>query len=352
MNPTSAHAARHNDAVSADHPRGRPGFVNVAHEAGDPADPHVLTLDPIPGAPRVAREWVARKLVGWPAPGVENASLVVSELVTNAVLHAGTPIELRCVLDSFHVRLEVRDERADAPMLKAHASDASTGRGLRLVATLADEWGVSTADDAKVVWCVIGAHPGPSRLAQARRFARAVPLPGDGDPEPSGPGRASSGDGARVGGDDRSVRVAMLNLPLGMYDELGEHAEAVVRELALVAQSAAGRSGADAPEGLLVLAEGVRADFAPATRALRAQVERARGAGAETVDLELDVPAELLETLVALADRFDALDRHCEAGDLLTLASSPAQRRFRRWFADQLARQAGGLPPSPWAHGD
>lgn len=352
MNSLPGGAARHNGTVSARRPRDRDPASNRAPAASGAGDPHAITLAPIPGAPRAAREWVAAKLAGWPAPGVENASLVVSELVTNAVLHARTPIVLRCVPAVSRARLEVRDELGDAPMLKAHTSDSPTGRGLRLVASLSEEWGVSTAADAKVVWCVVDAYPAPTRLEQARRFTRAAASTDGGDVGPAGPGPAGAHEeGAHGGVDGVSVRVTLHGLPLGVFDEAGEHSDAVVRELALIAQSAGRVRGADVAHGLLELAEMVRADVTRAARPLREQVERARDAGADALDVELDVPVEHLETLVALAARFDELDRYCEEGELLTLASSPAHRRFRRWFADQLVRQAGGLSPVPWARG-
>lgn len=330
--------------------RHRPG-------AGNP-----LTLAPSPDAPRIAREWISARLAGWPPSGVANAALAVSELVTNAMLHAGTTIVLRCEPTASHVRLEVCDARADVPVPSTHPGDASTGLGLRLVSTLAEAWGVTASEDAKAVWCVISAEPSPRDPGGDRHATGGTTPEGAADAHlPTL--RIVRDDTERAEG--RAVRVALLNLPLSVYDAVSRHADAVARELALIAQSADprtpdgpsadprtrdGTSGYAAPRALVELAERVRADFARVAHPLRDQVAHARDAGAATVDLVLDVPVDALESLRALADEFDEADRYCETGDLLTLASPPSLRRFRRWYATQIVGQSHGLAPTPWAH--
>lgn len=80
------------------------------------------------------------------------ATLLVSELVANAILHAHTVIGVRVMLDSAVVRIEVRDGSRRAPNHKRYSSLATTGRGLLLVQELATEWGVDMDDDGKSVW--------------------------------------------------------------------------------------------------------------------------------------------------------------------------------------------------------
>ena len=72
---------------------------------------------------------------------VDTAILLTSELVTNAVLHARTDVQVTVVVDD-GVRIEVHDESALLPASRTHALDSMTGRGLHIVGQLADDYGV------------------------------------------------------------------------------------------------------------------------------------------------------------------------------------------------------------------
>lgn len=84
--------------------------------------------------------------------------LLVSELVTNAILHAGLTfgLELKQVDDN-KLRIEVRDP-SPAPVQPRHfTTDAGTGRGFMLIEALAIDWGWDAGPDGKVVWFEVGA---------------------------------------------------------------------------------------------------------------------------------------------------------------------------------------------------
>jgi anti-sigma regulatory factor (Ser/Thr protein kinase) len=95
---------------------------------------------------------------------MESSRLIVSELVTNAIVHAGTHIGMRCVLDvsNCSVRIEVTDMRPEAaPVLRPHEDiDDIGGWGLRFVSTLGSNWGVATSEHHKTVWCDVDAPHG------------------------------------------------------------------------------------------------------------------------------------------------------------------------------------------------
>ncbi|KIF77643.1 PAS/PAC sensor protein [Streptomyces sp. 150FB] len=121
--------------------------------AGDVAEWR-LALDPREVAR--ARRLVRERLLDWNLPeAVENAELMVSELVTNAVRHGRTrSVDLRLVRDDDTDALlcEVADdEPAPATLLDAGENDTA-GRGLRVVSGLAREWGSSTTARGKTVW--------------------------------------------------------------------------------------------------------------------------------------------------------------------------------------------------------
>jgi anti-sigma regulatory factor (Ser/Thr protein kinase) len=84
---------------------------------------------------------------------IEIATLLTSELVTNAVLHAAPPVLLRARITEAVIRVEVHDSGTSmlpAPR-KSRAADL-TGRGLTIIEALAYRWGVDPTSDGKCVW--------------------------------------------------------------------------------------------------------------------------------------------------------------------------------------------------------
>lgn len=80
------------------------------------------------------------------------ARLLTSELVTNTILHARTEVDIHVVREGDRVRIEIEDHAGGTPAPVKRAQDATTGRGLQIVAGMASAWGVSPRDDGKVVW--------------------------------------------------------------------------------------------------------------------------------------------------------------------------------------------------------
>jgi anti-sigma regulatory factor (Ser/Thr protein kinase) len=83
--------------------------------------------------------------------------LLVSELVTNAVLHARSEVELRLSNSADAVRVDVVDASTRPPVLRTRDDAAMTGRGLALVAELSAQWGVEETEGGKSVWFVVAA---------------------------------------------------------------------------------------------------------------------------------------------------------------------------------------------------
>lgn len=80
------------------------------------------------------------------------ATMLVSELVANAVLHTGTPIEVVVCPELDGVRVEVHDGSPQLPVRKYYSNMSGTGRGLLLVERMASEWGSDRTTGGKVVW--------------------------------------------------------------------------------------------------------------------------------------------------------------------------------------------------------
>ena len=124
-----------------------------------------LEVRPDPSEVGRARRWARSRLAGSgiraDEPLAETLVLLVSELVTNAVVHTGRSAVLRLVLpgavteetEEATVRLEVDDVSDRAPVLRCAGGEATGGRGLALVDGLADRWGWSREGTGKRIWC-------------------------------------------------------------------------------------------------------------------------------------------------------------------------------------------------------
>ena len=126
-----------------------------------------------PAAAAAARRFVRETLRSWPLPGyddrpdtvIDDAVLLTSELVTNAIVHAGTSVHVTCRLSAEAVEIVVLDGKPaqlipDAPRPTGDPAECTSGRGLHLPAELASAWGVTYARAAKAVWFRIGLTAG------------------------------------------------------------------------------------------------------------------------------------------------------------------------------------------------
>jgi len=117
-------------------------------------------LPPVPAGVSDVRRRVRAVLAGWDAGSVEaELLLLLTELTSNVVRHAGTPFDVTLVWDGSRVRCEVADGDPTAPRLRDPAPDDPGGRGLHLVSELADRWGVREAESGKTVWFELTVHP-------------------------------------------------------------------------------------------------------------------------------------------------------------------------------------------------
>jgi anti-sigma regulatory factor (Ser/Thr protein kinase) len=115
-----------------------------------------VELPPEPASATQARRLAREQLASiCPPDALDTVALLVTELVTNAILHARTPMHLQIETRPGHVRLCVEDTSDRQPQLRRYDADAVTGRGLALVEALASSWGVDSTPSGKVVWCDI-----------------------------------------------------------------------------------------------------------------------------------------------------------------------------------------------------
>jgi anti-sigma regulatory factor (Ser/Thr protein kinase) len=110
-----------------------------------------------PTAPRRARDFLSAVCAGWDARGfMEAGSLVLSELVSNAVRHTGTEVEVRLQLADGRLKIEVHDDGGGRPAVVPLERRTIGGNGLDIVSRLSESWGVNPdANGGKSVWCVL-----------------------------------------------------------------------------------------------------------------------------------------------------------------------------------------------------
>ncbi|MFB7647745.1 SpoIIE family protein phosphatase [Streptomyces sp. NPDC001251] len=137
------------------------------------------SFDPVGRSVATARAFVRDTLQGWGyADVVDDAVVLTSELVTNAVVHAGTQADVLCLRSDDGVRVEVADRypEREVPLLGSPADiagpDRENGRGLLLCAALASRWGVEYTPTRKTVWFQLDL---PNRPVGTRSAGPALP---------------------------------------------------------------------------------------------------------------------------------------------------------------------------------
>ncbi|MEU2668761.1 ATP-binding protein [Streptomyces sp. NPDC007164] len=138
-------------------------------------------LDFTPTAQSVSfsRRRTARLVQEWGHPGLAgDAALLVSELATNALLHGairGRLFRVHLTLTATTLRIAVSDPWCDRlPVLREATADECYGRGLRLVARIADRWGVEPRTVGKTVFAELALRQGPD-MPTGPRALRAGP---------------------------------------------------------------------------------------------------------------------------------------------------------------------------------
>jgi anti-sigma regulatory factor (Ser/Thr protein kinase) len=131
----------------------RPRSVSPDRVVSSVSETVRLALRPVPASAGIARRFVSSTLRGWGCDAlVETAVLLVSEVVTNAVLHARSDLEVSVRLVDDEVRVEVTDGSPAEPQRRTAGQTATTGRGLALVEACARRWGVAERPGGKAVW--------------------------------------------------------------------------------------------------------------------------------------------------------------------------------------------------------
>ncbi len=272
------------------------------------------------------------------------AELAVTELVTNAVLHAHTELRLRARCDASALRVEVEDFNARLPVPRVYGPESSTGRGMALVAAVTSEHGVIPTPRGKVVWFAVTTDPPPELEASPEDLLAAWADPEMWADESTPP--------------DRSI--VLVCFPPTLWLAAAQQHDALLRELALC------RAGAGEPVDDLAAADRARSSL---RSALERALWEARAAGQARSPLPPGHPAPLEDVppvvdlwvpltgatsadFAALQDVLDEAQRLAHAGQLLVAPALPEIVALRDWAAEQVIATLAGQPPRPWPGAD
>lgn len=298
--------------------------VNTRHDARVDARVAVdRLLPPLATSASEARRLLRDALDGVEDDSVDAAQVAVSEIVTNALVHAGTEMRLRVLLAGSGLRVELKDGSPHLPRRRDYSTVAATGRGLHMVSEVVDKWGAYPDGEGKVVWFEIVDEDDPA--------------PHGSDVDPSLPARTDH------------LEVELLNVPLLMHAAWQEHAAALLREMLLIRLDedlTAFEEHAAVSDALSVLFEQIPAPD------LGDHPEQIMGAATEPhvslPRLVLRVPRGSLPHFRTLEESLEEAVELAELGELLSPPTQPEIQIMRQWLCGQVLAQAAGHRGIAW----
>jgi PAS domain S-box-containing protein len=269
----------------------------------------------------------------------DTGQLLVSEVVTNALVYAATPIDVCVQADEDGILVQVGDGSRHWPEPRSYGLTAHTGRGLAMLEDMASAWGVVPAVGGKTVWFHLsfdaGAAELPAEQLQPEGLEEAAPQ------EPL--------TGPRV-----TVEVELQNVPLLLHGAWRQHAEAMLREYLLTSldlhldddplavHAAAIDAAAVLSQHIPELDVGSRPEQV-LDRAVEPRVSADR--------VVVPVPVSSVPHFHTLDATLEAAFDLAEEGRLLNPPLQPELRSLRRWMCSQVEGQSRGADPVPWEHG-
>ncbi|MFS3127198.1 ATP-binding protein [Nocardioides sp. Bht2] len=289
-----------------------------------------MTLEPNPRSVQDARRWAAqacRQLDREDLIGC--AELAISELVTNALLHAVPPISLRIRGTRLHPRFEVSDGSAHPPVPNPRMGDddellSTIGRGLGMVAMCSSNWGAYLQRDGKTVWF----EPAASLVDDPSVFGEVYESTSLNRP------KVAPGEGRQI---------HLLQLSVGQFASWSRHFRDLNRELRLLALAHAA-----AYPTARVLSDLFGAFGEQWSKA--SGLDRLDGASDDdprVLDLTIEIAREAPPLMSQMINVLELADAFCRNERMLTLAITPEQAAFQRWlFGELVSQPAGELPRS------
>jgi anti-sigma regulatory factor (Ser/Thr protein kinase) len=253
------------------------------------------------------------------------ASLLISEVVTNALLHASGPVTIEVQQKGGAYRIAVGDRSRTPPTKKGYRVDDSTGRGLHLLELLAAAWGWNRTAGGKIVWFDLPDTFDGSLSSGAQYDSYEEPFP-------------------------NGTRIALLGAPVQEMIRTNAHYDALYREFRLISELDPSHLQA-VPGHLLSLIDMLGTSLMAFGRSVEETWDAAVRENRNRVDLQFRFPAEAGPGVKWYSQLLDQADDYCQRAELLTVAPTDEDVAVRRWVFGQVACQCEGEPPTPWHRG-
>lgn len=296
-----------------------------------------LPLAPDPKSVQEARQWVTEVLDSLGRQDLRDAAeLGVSELVTNAILHAEPPISVRVRGTRAHPRVEVHDHSRRPPKATVEMGDeehllSTVGRGLAILSSFATAWGSDVTPEGKSVWFEPAAEPRADHRVAGEVFDFSETADGEVD-------EADRGE---------RITIRLVGVPTEVFAAFRRRYNELRRELRILALA----HGSEYP---------VATELSEVT--MEMERERRRGSGYDQIDkaiaddldradYEYRVPPSTPAVMARLSAMLDKADEFCHEQRLLVLAATPQQLALQHWYFGEFTRQANGEDPLPWPGG-
>ena len=264
-----------------------------------------------------ARRFVQQRLTGAGLDQelIETAVLLTSELVTNAVLHAGREFEVRVSIRP-GIRVEIRDQSQQLPERRLRAAESVGGRGLELVESLAADFGVTEIpEQGKSVWFVVDTDGHEEHSSWDELLCPVT----------------------------TGFPIRLPNLPYVLWEVMYEHNEALIREYLLYRLD---RPTTEQDDVNVAGVARLRQKLANAVLSWRDSLGSTPPPS--HVDLSLRFTEADRSASLVMAAVFAAAEQLAIDGMLLTRPALPEIVALRTWIFDQFNRQLAGKRPEPW----
>lgn len=300
-----------------------------------PLTRRALALAAEPASVPVARAWVTGVITEIGRDElVPAAQLGVSELVTNAILHARPPLTVAVRGTVEHPRVEVVDH-APGPirpheLMLVDDEPATFGRGLAMLAMNAHRWGSETLPDGlgKRVW-----------------FEPAERMNGEADLSAMFADVLDEISGQPVPAPADSLQVVLRQVPVRVLGQLRRYHAELRRELRLLALADPDRH----PLAVRLTDLFTRTDATRSASSGLSGLDDAIERGLTTVDVELAVPADGPALVVELSTLLDRLYAAYADEYLLAMAPPPELQELQTWYFGQILAQSRGEEPEAWS---
>ncbi|MGY2876330.1 anti-sigma regulatory factor (Ser/Thr protein kinase) [Marmoricola sp. URHA0025 HA25] len=305
-----------------------------------PWNKRTLALPASPPSVRLARDWVSGVLreIGH-SELADSARLAVSELVTNAILHAEPPMTVTVRGTPEHPRIEVTDQSLVPPQrrhsellidVEDDRSWATVGRGLDLVASYSVRWGADISPNGlgKVVWFEPsdGVRESPTEGEVFTMDAALADLP----VVPADP--------------STFVRIQLLGMPVDLFAHLRRHFNELGRELRLLAIT----DGERYPLAVDFSEAYLQVEYERRQVSGLEALEKAIADGTPSVDLTYVAPPTAPETMARLSRLLVEVYDQLSGQVLLSVRPPDYVIDMEKWYFGEFRRQADGEEPIRW----